>query len=164
MPTASNILCGCGRFLRVKKNSVTVEELTEDGQPYKLWDADLWECPECGVEIIAGFGQGPIAEHYQEQYAATKARLGQERIYPGRCREEVPRGPISETAPDRSAAADVRNGRSAGDATDGHESASHAETWNTCPDCGFKWKDDTSTPGLLHRTRMCAVCAEGLVR
>lgn len=35
MPTSSNILCGCGRFMRVKQNSVTVEELMEDGSPYK---------------------------------------------------------------------------------------------------------------------------------
>jgi hypothetical protein len=88
MPSSSNFLCGCGRFMRPKKNSVTVEELMEDGRPYKLWDADLWACPECGVEIIAGFGQGPIAEHYQPDYQTTKARLsGTEPVYPGRCRE-----------------------------------------------------------------------------
>jgi hypothetical protein len=86
MPTSSNVLCGCGRFMRVKKNSVTVEELTEDGRPYKLWDADLYECVECGVEIITGFGRGPFAEHYQPDYAAQRERLAP--IYPGRCREE----------------------------------------------------------------------------
>lgn len=87
MPTASNLLCGCGRFMRVKKNSVTVEELFEDGQGYRLWDADLYECVECGVEVISGFGQQPFAEHYQPDYAAQRARLANERIYPGRCRE-----------------------------------------------------------------------------
>jgi hypothetical protein len=86
MPTSSNLLCGCGRFMRVKKNSVTVEELMEDQRPYKLWDADLWECPECGVEVIAGFGQGPIAEHYQPTYAVQRERLAP--IYPGRCHED----------------------------------------------------------------------------
>jgi hypothetical protein len=85
MPTSSNYLCGCGRFMRAKKNSVTVEELTEDGRPYKLWDADLYECVECGVEIISGFGNVPLAEHYQPTYAEQRARLAP--IYPGRCRE-----------------------------------------------------------------------------
>jgi hypothetical protein len=83
MPTSSNYLCGCGRFMRVKKNGVTVEELLEDGAPYKLWDADLLECIECGVEIIAGFGKGPLAEHWQPDYAAQRERLAP--IYPGRC-------------------------------------------------------------------------------
>ncbi len=83
MPTSSNVLCGCGRFMRVKKNSVTVEELLEDGGPYKLWDADLYECPECGAEIIAGFAQLPFAEHWHQTYAAQRERLAP--IYPGRC-------------------------------------------------------------------------------
>jgi hypothetical protein len=70
--------------MRVKKNSVTVEELLEDGAPYKLWDADLWECPDCGVEVITGFGARPLAEHYQTEYGTQRARFGL--IYPGRCR------------------------------------------------------------------------------
>ena len=70
--------------MHVKRNSVTVEELTETGAPYKLWDADLYECVECGVEVIAGFGRGPLAEHYQPTYAEQRTRLAP--IYPGRCR------------------------------------------------------------------------------
>lgn len=34
------------------------------------------------------------------------------------------------------------------------------ETWNTCPDCGQKWRDPEPTPGILHRTRVCAICWE----
>lgn len=85
MPTSSNYLCGCGRFMRVKKNGVTVEEVTEDGSPYKLWDADLLECVECGTEIIAGFGRGPLAEHYQPDYMDQRERLAP--VYVGRCAE-----------------------------------------------------------------------------
>ena len=88
MPTASNVLCGCGRFMRVKQNSVTVEELLEDGAPYKLWDADLWECPECGVEIVTGFACEPLAEHYQPDYQTWRTTLAP--IWPGRCRPKDP--------------------------------------------------------------------------
>jgi hypothetical protein len=84
VPTSSNVLCGCGRFMRVKQNSVTVEELLEDGAPYKLWDADLYECVDCGVEIITGFGRAPLAEHWQPTYPNVRAALRP--IYPGRCR------------------------------------------------------------------------------
>jgi hypothetical protein len=31
-------------------------------------------------------------------------------------------------------------------------------TWNTCPDCGKKWKDKKPTPGLIHRTTLCDDC------
>ena len=85
MPTTSEILCvSCGRFMRPKKNAVTVEELTERGESYKLWDADLYSCPDCGTEIIIGFGKHPMAEHYQPNYNEQRARLAP--IYPGRCR------------------------------------------------------------------------------
>lgn len=32
------------------------------------------------------------------------------------------------------------------------------ETWNTCPDCGKRWKDEVATPQVLHRTRLCDQC------
>lgn len=84
MPTGSNVLCGCGRFMHVEKNSVTVEEQLETGGPYKLWDADLYACPDCGVKVITGFGRSPMAEHYQPDYFAQRDRLAP--IFPGRCR------------------------------------------------------------------------------
>lgn len=76
MPTVSNYVCvPCGAFMRIETNSVTVEELMDDGAPYKLWDADKYRCPECGHEIISGFGRGPIAEHYQPDYNVTRERF-----------------------------------------------------------------------------------------
>jgi hypothetical protein len=91
MPSRSNVLCGCGRFMRPKKNCVTVEELLEDGRPYKLWDADLYACEECGTEVITGFGKVPIVEHWESRYVMMRQRL--EPIYPGRSRPcEAPDG------------------------------------------------------------------------
>jgi hypothetical protein len=84
-PTHGSVVCGCGRIMFPKQNSVTVEELLNDGRPYKLWDADLWACAECGVEVITGFGREPLAEHYEREYAALRARRLP--IYPARCRE-----------------------------------------------------------------------------
>jgi hypothetical protein len=84
MPTESNVLCGCGRFMTVKQNAVTVEELLEDGGPYKLWDADLYACADCGHEVITGFARLPLAEQYQSTYETQRRRLAP--VYPGRCR------------------------------------------------------------------------------
>ena len=85
-PTHGGVVCQCGRIMRVLKNSVTVEELMDDGASYRLWDADLFRCPDCGVEIITGFGKGPMAEHYEPTYEAQRARLAP--LYPARCRTE----------------------------------------------------------------------------
>ena len=43
----------------------------ETPQPYELWDADLWKCPKCGVEIIGGFALDPIAIHYEQSFETT---------------------------------------------------------------------------------------------
>ena len=40
----------------------------------------------------------------------------------------------------------------------------HFQTWNTCPDCGSRWRDDVPTPGLLHRTQLCDHCADVQLR
>ena len=86
-PTHGGVLCGCGRLMRVKRNSVTVEELLQDGAPYKLWDADLFFCENCQHEVITGFGRGPLAEHYEPTYATTRAGLARHGpIYPARSR------------------------------------------------------------------------------
>lgn len=39
------------------------------------------------------------------------------------------------------------------------EDHGHAlETWNTCPNCGAKWKDTVRTEGIMHRSRICGSC------
>lgn len=66
----------CQTFLHPKKNGVYVEEgmpLGSEWVPYKLWHADAWECRTCGIEIVTGFGDGPLAEHYQAGYETFKA-------------------------------------------------------------------------------------------
>ena len=62
----------CQLFFKVKKNGVAIEEGMPDGrggwQSYKLWQGDLWECGGCRAQIVRGFGQQPIAEHYEDGY------------------------------------------------------------------------------------------------
>lgn len=60
-------VCGnCNVFMLCMMNDIGVLEMAHFG-PYKLWSADVWRCPECGHTVICGFGQGPVAEHYQEE-------------------------------------------------------------------------------------------------
>lgn len=65
----------CRVFLVPKRSGVVVEEgkpLTNDitgpWGPYKLWRADLAECPKCKFQLITGFAQRPIAEHFEKGY------------------------------------------------------------------------------------------------
>ena len=39
-------------------------------QPYQIWDSDLWKCPKCGYEVIFGFGNDPLARHFEKDEIA----------------------------------------------------------------------------------------------
>lgn len=83
MPKPVCVKCQC--FFRPKTNGVHWVEGMPDGhtpgnirgrrapeawQPYKLWNSDLWECPDCGHQIIVGHAGQPTAEHYQDDFQA----------------------------------------------------------------------------------------------
>jgi hypothetical protein len=76
----------CRRFFRPKKNGfVLTEGMPADGvsnpeygalegwQPYKVWLADLWECPGCGVQIVSGYAPHPLAERHESNFASELA-------------------------------------------------------------------------------------------
>jgi hypothetical protein len=54
----------CERDLIPYKNGVFLIEMAwHPRQVYKIWCADLWKCPGCGVEIISGYGNNPTRQH-----------------------------------------------------------------------------------------------------
>ena len=63
------MVCGkCQTELKIEHTGTTVLEMASFGV-YKVWDADTWKCPGCGVSIVSGFGQHPIREdHYAEDF------------------------------------------------------------------------------------------------
>jgi len=55
--------------LEIKKNGIFVVEMfSTPPQPYKIWSADFWECPNCQRGIVAGFGMQPLSEHYKDDF------------------------------------------------------------------------------------------------
>ncbi len=73
----------CRKFYRPEKNGVIVEEGMPSGSrqpitdssgwgPYKLWYADKLKCPDCGHELIYGYGADAFAHHFQSTYAGEK--------------------------------------------------------------------------------------------
>jgi len=56
----------CQVEMEPERNGVGVVDYADFG-PVNLWDADLWECPKCGHQIVTGFGGGPISRHYEEE-------------------------------------------------------------------------------------------------
>jgi len=57
----------CHCELRPETNGIGLLDMAKFGA-YELWDADLWKCPKCGIEIVGGFAQGPISAHYEDDF------------------------------------------------------------------------------------------------
>jgi hypothetical protein len=64
----------CLLELRCVKTGETSIEGAAFG-PYKLWQSERYGCPQCGFEVLAGFAQERIAEHYEPSFNETVARL-----------------------------------------------------------------------------------------
>lgn len=67
----------CQVEMRCKESGVGCLDMANFG-PYKLWDSDLYECPKCGYQVLTGFGDHAISEHYEIDFrrlvAAYKRR------------------------------------------------------------------------------------------
>ena len=57
----------CGWEMHTERQGVWVEEHMGHDRPYKIWMADLRKCSRCGIEVLAGFGANPVAEHFDEE-------------------------------------------------------------------------------------------------
>jgi predicted RNA-binding Zn-ribbon protein involved in translation (DUF1610 family) len=65
----------CHVELKPETNGTTVIEYASFG-PYKVWDADTWKCPGCGVEIVAGFPDQPLRQdHYSKDFSQWLSNL-----------------------------------------------------------------------------------------
>jgi len=66
----------CEQELECEKNGVVVVEMMhQNTEIYKLWEADLWKCGKCKVEVVLGFGNQPYMEHYEGDIQATLQKL-----------------------------------------------------------------------------------------
>lgn len=51
-------ICGkCGRVMKIKKTGGNILEYLEDGETeYRIFCADIYECPECKTTVACGLG------------------------------------------------------------------------------------------------------------
>lgn len=71
---AKMVCVNCHVEFRPEKNGTIVIETASFG-PYKIWEADTWKCPKCNVEVVCGFGQQPIAEHWYQDFQERMQRV-----------------------------------------------------------------------------------------
>lgn len=81
------VCLNCARFYRPHRNGIAITEMMPKGidrqpgladptgwKPYKVWQADLWQCQGCGHLLVTGFGNSPISEHYMPDFAKENER------------------------------------------------------------------------------------------
>jgi len=74
------VSCKIG-YVPLKNDIVVLETMDKEAiEPYKLWSADLVECPKCNNRIIIGFGRSCMAEHYEEGFDAVLSKCFTEGI------------------------------------------------------------------------------------
>ena len=61
------VSCKTG-YVPLKNDIVVLETMDDKMRPYKLWCADLLQCPKCDHILITGFGSKSIGEHYQPDF------------------------------------------------------------------------------------------------
>lgn len=73
-----NSACPCGHRHITLRQGVIVVEMADFG-PSKIWNADLRTCAN-GHEVLCGFGDHPMSEHYKDGFAFLLERLKKQRI------------------------------------------------------------------------------------
>jgi len=74
------VCTNCNVELRPVENGVHVHEMCfHNTEIYKIWSADLWGCPLCPVQVVAGFAERPLAVRHEPE--KLQAVLVRERDY-----------------------------------------------------------------------------------
>ena len=67
MPAPTCVQCELG-LERIKSGVFLVEHFDIPPRPYKVWHADLWRCPQCMTQIVSGYAQDPLMEHFEQGF------------------------------------------------------------------------------------------------
>ena len=64
----------CQARMSVKRMGVAVVETAGNpAKPFRLWRADVIQCPICGKEILSHFSHEPAAEQHHDDFEAALA-------------------------------------------------------------------------------------------
>lgn len=76
------VCLNCNLEYKLKKSGVfAVEHFSQPPRPYKIWSADLHQCPGCGHKILKGYGSHCMAEHFQPKFQEMLDQLPPERSF-----------------------------------------------------------------------------------
>lgn len=77
LSTTKPICWKCQIEMAPEKNGVHLVGMAHFG-PQAIWNADLWYCPECGIQVVVGLGSKAWAERHEPGWLATLEDLESE--------------------------------------------------------------------------------------
>ena len=63
-------------FRNIKSGVSVIDMFSSPSKPYKIWHADLFECPICKVQIVNGFADRPFAHHFEADFERRLLQSG----------------------------------------------------------------------------------------
>ncbi len=86
------VCVSCRIEMKIERNGVKWVSYANFG-PYQIWDSDKWKCSSCGLEVLVGFGQRRLAEHYESDFSERLAMYEKtDKVIHERIKEEVTNG------------------------------------------------------------------------
>lgn len=67
MPKITCVQCEVD-YKIVKSGNYVIDMFLDPPQSCKIQNGDRWECPVCGHQVVAGYAQMPLSEHYQDNF------------------------------------------------------------------------------------------------
>lgn len=59
----------CQIAFRPLENGITVIDMfSQPPKPYRMWQADLFECPICKAQIVSGFADEALIHHHENGF------------------------------------------------------------------------------------------------
>lgn len=91
-PNLAYMICPkCRVAYRCKQNEVPVKDPEAGGFESTYWLGDLYECPDCGAQVIKGFGGGVVKSEEPDSVAyMEREQPALEFRYEGDASEEKP--------------------------------------------------------------------------
>jgi hypothetical protein len=60
----------CALEMRPEKNGFFIAETDADGEPCAIWAGDAYRCDGCVALVVTSYGNRPVAERGQPEFAA----------------------------------------------------------------------------------------------
>ena len=74
------ICLDCRLAMAIHETGAFLEQMTEQG-PYRIWCADVFQCPGCHVMAAAGFGKQPYMRRQEADYLELRRKYRPKRFW-----------------------------------------------------------------------------------